>query len=391
MRLFTLTAMLLLAACITNAQTSIVKIGPEIRLPKDSLESERLISSLNQFLIAAEKNAKENEWVFPSQFLQTSVLLDEIEGIQKSEQREDDSFYKPHLIDASPIEDEQYFVQISYLGILGETPVTRANIELVAHKVEDKYLFSSPLIRNTRNWKTVIVENMTIHYQGTLDVESAIEYQQFTAFCDERLNLEPKEVVFYLIEEDLLSQRSFGLPYKMDYNGRAQRMSWSVVTENQELQVINESRLNQFDPHDLWHARLSRVKPRSEVNHSVDEGIAVLYGGTWGLSWEELFQEFQNGVKFDRTTDWLKLREERAAFDAGARQSNTDFMINGLLVKKLENEKGFAAVWELLNAKEEEVYFETLERLMGITKDNYNKEVWRLVKEESQVIKAYQL
>lgn len=203
-----------------------------------------------------------------------------------------------------------------------------------------------------------------------------------TAFYDAKLNIKPKKTAIYLFEDDLVSQQHFGLPYKLDYNGEGQGMNWIVRLEDREIYVINDSSLSQFDPHDLWHSRLSQVKSRRKVNHAVDEGIATLYGGAWGLSWQEIFTAFRDKIKFDKKTDWLMLREEKVIFKTGRHRNPTDFMVNALFVKKIENEKGFSAVWELLNAKEEKAYFTTLEKLTGITKDNYNKEVWKLVKQE---------
>ena len=51
-----------------------------------------------------------------------------------------------------------------------------------------------------------------------------------------------------------------------------------------------------FDPHDLWHTRLSMVISRRAVDHSVDEGCAYLYGGSWGYTWDEILKAFKKGM-----------------------------------------------------------------------------------------------
>ena len=379
MKITILTVLLLISVHISSAQTSILNIYPEIKLPKDSIESQQLVSSLNKFLIAAQADAKINEWVYQPEFLQTTLLLDEIEGINT---KEDSIFYKPYLLDISSIEKEQYLIQIAYLGTINESPSIRANIDLIAHKAKNKYLFSSPLARNTKHWKTTSVENYTFYYRDTTDLKKAKEYQRLTAFHDEKLNIKPKNTSVYLFEDNIISQQHFGLNYKSDYNGRGASIVWSVLLENQDIFVVNNSMLVEFDPHDLWHNRLSQVTSRRKVNHAVDEGIATLYGGSWGISWQEMFAEFQNQIQFDKHTDWLKLREQKSYFETPGHKNPTEFMITALFVKKIETEIGFSAVMELLNAKEEEAYFKILKKLTGITKNNYNKEVWKLVKEE---------
>jgi len=56
------------------------------------------------------------------------------------------------------------------------------------------------------------------------------------------------------------------------------------------------------------------------------------------------------------------------------------------LVKKIEKEKGFTGVWELLNIgpfeKGNEKYYQTLKKLTGITKANYNEKIWELIDNE---------
>ena len=65
-----------------------------------------------------------------------------------------------------------------------------------------------------------------------------------------------------------------------------------------------------------------------------------------------------------------------------------DYVINALIIKKIETEIGFSGVWQLLNCgkyeKGNENYYNTLHQIIGISKKNYNKEVWKLVKKENK-------
>ena len=73
-------------------------------------------------------------------------------------------------------------------------------------------------------------------------------------------------------------------------------------------------------------------------------------------------------------------------FKTNGYENSADDIVNALLVKKIEKEKGFAGVWELLNAgpveKGNEKYFQILEKLTGITKANYNEKIWELINNE---------
>lgn len=118
----------------------------------------------------------------------------------------------------------------------------------------------------------------------------------------------------------------------------------------------------------------------------MDEGCAYLYGGSWGFSWKEIFKAFEEQVASDRSSNWSEVKEKEVRFKTGDFTNSADYVVNALLVKKIEKEKGFAGVWELLNVgpaeKGNEKYYRVLERLTGITKTTYNENVWKLIETE---------
>jgi len=154
---------------------------------------------------------------------------------------------------------------------------------------------------------------------------------------------------------------------------------------NRNLVVFgnNNASFNAFDPHDLFHDRLSLVVPRSKVNRQVDEGCAYLYGGSWGFSWKEIFKAIKEQIASNKDTNWLEIKEKPVYFKTGEYPNQADYIVNALLIKKIEKEKGFEGVWELLHVgpyeKGNEKYYHTLEKLTGITKSSYNESIWKLI------------
>jgi hypothetical protein len=177
-----------------------------------------------------------------------------------------------------------------------------------------------------------------------------------------------------------------GVDYKAEYNGYA-RNTLSTITGNRKVSVngVLTSGFNSFDPHDLWHERLHNVLSTSIINRPVDEGTAYLYGGSWGLSWKQILDKFKAYAKANPTADWLLLYNQSKNYDEGAKYPlNVDFVINALIVQKLEREKGMPAVMKLLSCgkKEQENanYFKTLGELTGVTKETFNVYVWGLIR-----------
>jgi hypothetical protein len=192
---------------------------------------------------------------------------------------------------------------------------------------------------------------------------------------------------YYLCEDLIELQKLVGVNYKADYNGSAESV-WSSSFENKKVIVMgnHNASFNEFDPHDLFHDRLSLVTPRSKVNKPVDEGCAYLYGGSWGLTWKDIFKEFTTQISSNKSTDWKAIKEKPVYFKTKGYNNSADYIVNALLVKKIEQERGFTGVWELLNigpfeAGNEEYYY-TLEKLTGITQANYNDKIWDLINKE---------
>lgn len=120
------------------------------------------------------------------------------------------------------------------------------------------------------------------------------------------------------------------------------------------------------------------------INRPVDEGCAYLYGGSWGLSWKEILEKFKTYAAASENADWLALYNESRNFDEkAAHPLRVDYVANALLVQKIEKEKGFSAVMELLGCGKKETdnanYFKALEKITGISKSNFSSSIARLI------------
>jgi len=376
-----------LSTVLVNAQTTYLRINPNIILPKDSIESKNLTDALTDFLIAAQKPNEENKFVFENEKIETFILLDELNGILKSGKFKDDFFYKPYLSNVVLLKDNNYLIQVAYMGVNEDVALLRASFDFVAHKVNNAFVFSSTLIRNTKNWKVEKAGNNIFHYQNTINAAKVKEFTKLTTEFDLKLKVASKVTDYYCCDDIIELEKLIGVEYKSDYNGMTESV-WSSVFGDRKLIVFgnNNANFDAFDLHDLFHDRLSLVINRNKVNKPVDEGCAYLYGGSWGLSWKEIFKAFKEQIASNKNTNWIEIKETPVYFKTKGFNNAADYIVNALLVEKIEKEKGFAGVWELLNVgpfeKGNEKYYATLEKLSGITKANYNAKVWELINNE---------
>ena len=383
----TIYTILFLVAFFANSQTNYVQINPNIVLPKDSITSKSLTASLNEFLLAAQKSNEKNKFVFEKEKIETFLLLDELLGIEKSGKYKDDYFYKPYLTNVVLLNDNTYLIQVSYIGTNEKTALLRASFEFIAHKTDSYFTFSSPLLKNTKNWKVKKLGNIIFHYQNTINKNKVKEFTKLTTLFDTKLKVTNIQSDYYLCENFVDLQKCIGINYKSDYNGETENVcSTSIGNRNLVVMGNNNGTFNEFDPHDLFHDRLSLVISRDKVNKPVDEGCAYLYGGSWGFSWKEIFKAFKEQIANNQNTNWMELKETPLSFKTGNFPNQADNIVNALLVQKIEKDKGFAGVWEFLNVgpfeKGNEKYYQALEKLTGISKANYNEKIWELVNNE---------
>ena len=134
---------------LIQGQSNAIIILQNINLPKDTVVNKGIISALNGFLNLKEKANNENIFILNEDLLETSILLDEMKGIEKSDKFKDDNFYKGYLTNLVQLDKSNYLIQLSYIGINENTPILVASFEVLCKQKENQFYISSPLKKNT--------------------------------------------------------------------------------------------------------------------------------------------------------------------------------------------------------------------------------------------------
>jgi hypothetical protein len=132
---------------------------------------------------------------------------------------------------------------------------------------------------------------------------------------------------YYCCDDVIELEKLVGVDYKADYNGRTEGV-WSAASGDKSVVVFGNSNahFDDFDPHDLWHDRLSLVIARNKVNRPVDEGCAYLYGGSWGLSWRDILKAFKEQIASNKNTNWAEIKETPVYFKTKGVNNSADFL-----------------------------------------------------------------
>jgi len=367
-----------LACC---AQSQSIFVPSYIRITLDSVQKGQLVKSLNGLLEQVAGPDKDNHFVDPSFLPETADLLDEMRGMDKTGKDR----FACYLTYVGGIDSADYFVQFAYLRAADSTPILRASFTLIAHRVGEGFLFRSPLQRNTATWHVRKTGDFYFYYADYPFNESQIAaYIEKTGEFDRKLGVPHYLTKFYCCETLPEALQVLGVDYKLDYSGVGSE-NLTASGPGVSLHVIGGTDVTIFDLHDLWHDRLHAAIPVATINRPIDEGCAYLYGGSWGLSWKEIFRQFKTSMGDNK--DWLTAFTENKNFaQPNKNHLFVDYVIDALLVKKIEKEKGFSSVLELLACgkyqRDNENYFLALDRIIGINRTNFNANVEELVAAE---------
>jgi hypothetical protein len=383
-RLFPAVAALFLSAACLGQGPHLV-VPKYIRFPFDTVQSARLVSCLDCFLDHVPGPNKDNAAVQAAYLPETSALLDEMKGAGDAGSTKRNA-YKCYLTNVDILDSSDYIIQLSYLGVSDSMAVLKASFKLIAYREGDQYYFRSPLRRNTAVWHKRTIGSFTFHYTNPPDDAILTTYVKKAGDFDKRLGAREYKTEYYCCNTVQEGLQALGVDYKLDYNGYYTTVL-SSFEDNVGLYIVGagSSDPEVFDIHDLWHNRLHNVIPVSTINRPIDEGCAYLYGGSWGFTWEEIFSKFKAFMGDNK--DWLTAFNDNKNFGPNQRYHlYVDYVIDALVVKKIEKEKGFDAVKDFLSCGKSQPgnanYFAALDRIAGINSANFNASIERLVEDE---------
>jgi hypothetical protein len=371
----------LFTAIALSGLSQTVVVQNVIKMPADTAVKKELIGSLNGFIKQLGRLNKNNDFILKEDLLEMSGLADEISGMEQGSKAKD--FFKCYITNVVKINEYDYLVQFSYLGITDNSPVLRASFKVIAKRVDHKFYFSSPLRQNTIGWKAKKFDNVTYYYKDTLNIIDAKAFVRDINYYDKLINTPQEPVAFYCCNNIVEAGQLLGVDFKLDYNGM-QYSNFTAHNNNQYLVVSGRiSKKQRYNPHDLWHDQLHSVISIDTINRPVDEGCAYLFGGSWDYTWAEVLARFKKYAAENPNADWLNLYINNTKFANDSQPLVISYALNALIVQKIKNEQGFPTVIKLITCGKrqtgDENYFAGLNKLSGINKANFNAKMWELI------------
>jgi hypothetical protein len=372
-------ASLTLSAAIVMAQGSASLIlTRNLHLPKDSVLRAGLLTSLEGWL--GQRGQPDSLNAYLSHDAATSVFMDELRSIDRSINRDSAAGCRCYLGNVVSLDSGRCLVQLNYMEVRKDTPLLRACCIVLASRGDDnRWMVSSLLEENTSKWKTKKIGNCVFHYKDALNARKAAAFVRQIASYDNRLHVVGATLDFYTCDNLLEATRLVGEDYRSDYDG----LRYYELSEdygNRTVVVSGEKRVdgfNSWDTHDWWHARLHRLVPVATIYRPVDEGMAYLYGGSWRVySWKDVLGRFKDYAAAHPDADWLALYKSGVDYLAERYNLKISYVINALIVQRLEKEKGFDAALPLVTCGPKQEgdanYFAALKQATGVDRAGFN-------------------
>ena len=369
-----------IVALQAQAQTNLANLSPTLKLPKDSGDMVLLRSSLYQLLSEVRSgNFQDSKYIYPEQKVETQLLLQAIQGSEKNEKK--NIAYTPYIAGIRAYDGHKYILNLSFLGIYQSAPACNAAFTIAAYKSGSRFVFASPLKQIAADWKTFKSGEFTFYYKFKLNESKVKEYIKFANMLDKKMQSAGKITEVYMCDDYADAQRNIGVDFKDAYQGIRYGLFQTIFLN--KIIVVNggkEPYFDDFNAHDVWNERLNLVQPLDKVNKAVSEGCAYLYGGRWGFNWTDIVRIFKEKVASDKSTDWKRVKEKPLNFwTSDEKPFFADYVVNGLLAQKIEKEKGFASVLEWMSNTSANGYYQSLEKLTGISAVNYNEKISELI------------
>lgn len=363
---------ILLSSWVFNlfGQQASFTLHSSVSLKRDSIEKQKVLRSLDAFLQHLGKfipDSTNNDL----QQLSTLALTEEMV----------DSGLSWQVIQLVRMNDSLFRLQL--LSFRNREMI--GHYEILALKRSHRYCIMSPMWWNVRHWNKRLVRGVDLYYPHTINKAKAKKFVALFRYFNQIIGANYRQTYFLCCDDLHDALQITGVLYKVSLAGFR---SGSVSCKWQELILIVDGNLtsgfNEFDPHDLWHYCLYKWKPRSTWNKPVDEGCAYLYGGSWGLSWQQILQQFHAYADTIPTFRWLELHQGLVEFsDSSAQPLYVSYVLNALIIEQLQAKSGYEAVRALLACgpfqKGNENYFHVLDTYTGINPANFNERIRKLI------------
>ncbi len=287
--------------------------------------------------------------------------------------------YAPSLQQSYSPDGESYLLTVAFLGRPDGAHAVRKIVEFEARPRPSGYRFFSPFERNTARLATTTLGDVTFHHSAPLDLDAAADFARFREWFTEVTGAASAPLEYYGFERlaDLLGAHGF----KYDAtkcNFLAQDLGF--LDDDGGRFVTGTGRPDYIFGYLPDH--LEFRCPESEgLYWPFVNGMAAYCGGyaLTGEDVDELKAQFR--AELAKRPDIDFLAEFEKARKSSVNRHFSHYVMCAFLCEAVTNEHGFEAALQLSYAGADgERFFDLLEELLDIGRDNFHASILELIR-----------
>lgn len=352
-------------------QNSDLIITQQIKLPTDSITRKFLISNLKIFVQDIEKLNANSEVISNEHFFKYKDYFEIFKNIQNSE-KYGKNFFKPYLKNIVLQSNKLYKIDISYYGIDDKNQIlNRINFSILAKNENGKFLFYCPFEENVKNWDFKKLKNISFYFNDHFNKSNAKNFEKYNIKIAKKLKINPLHLDYYKCKNIQEVYKLLGIDYYLQINGDV-RSSW--VLDNGKI-FVSGTNSEEYN-HDLTHLYFEKKLGNEVRNWTAEEGYNIYTTDYWEKNPTEIFRSLKNYIENNSNKSLFEVFQKNEILEYPIR---IKFPISALFMRKLEREKGFDKVLEVIGSgKTDDNYYKLLEKYIGLNKENFDQ----IVKQE---------
>jgi hypothetical protein len=276
------------------------------------------------------------------------------------------------LMNFYPLDKDRYWVTV---GCMNGAVISKI-FSFVARDENGRYSLATPLAWLTRDWTIKTIGRITYHYRSSLNIARARAFDRKNDIIAKKLGLTPENLHFYLTDNYQQIQTLLGQDYDAESAGDVRDGYWKGDS-------IFATMHNEDYSHDLVHNYTLKIRTNSR-NSAAEEGLAYYWGNAYYTDANGQMIDYPEMVSAlgiylqahpDSTLSSL-FRHNAKVFPGLAPEVSARSVISALLFEHIEKTKGVDGVKALINCgKGDDNYFNTLNGLTGINRENFDEKV----------------
>jgi len=363
--------LIIICPLIQLAQQEVIT-NPWVKFSKDSIINSNLQNSITNFLSNANNRNFNTKYLDHKHYKKYEYFFNNFEEYSKSTFYKDSLFYKPYLLESYSFNKKDYYITLQFSGINTKNEVILNKIlQFKAISKNNYYQFFCLFQENTKNWKHKKQKNITFHYSKTYNKKKARNFVNFNRELEDLTKKNSPILNYYKCTDSHEATAIFGILYSTRYANAGYGFGMSDDYGNFITGIDSEDYL-----HDHVHSFFGKIYDEKKTWREFEEGIAIYYGGNWGVPLSDLKTVLKNDTNLNFLAE-LKKGKKSKRYD---HKHLYDRIICAIIAKEIIEKKGFDEAIDLLHSGNNgETFLTKLNKKLGINETNFNEKLNKII------------